>query len=102
MDFLASALLTYLLHSTLLLAAALLMRIALRERRLVLQEALLRAALVGGFVTAGLQVGLGLQPLGGSWALAPAVSERVAADVVFFVLRERSVARALALWTEAE
>jgi beta-lactamase regulating signal transducer with metallopeptidase domain len=62
-------LLTYLVHSTLLLGGAALARLALRERRLALQEAFLRAALVGGFVTAGLQVGLELRPLGGSLAV---------------------------------
>ncbi|HSD27085.1 MAG TPA: hypothetical protein VLL75_07245, partial [Vicinamibacteria bacterium] len=67
-------LLTYLLHSTLLLAVAALARLALRERRLALQEALLRAALVGGFATAGLQVGLDLRPLGGTLALPAALA----------------------------
>ena len=67
-------LLTYLLHSTLLLGLAALARLALRERRLALQEALLRAALVGGFVTAGLQVGLDLRPLGGSLAMPAALA----------------------------
>jgi beta-lactamase regulating signal transducer with metallopeptidase domain len=62
-------LLTYLVHSTLLLGASGLARLALRERRLALQEALLRAALVGGFVTSSLQVGLAVRPLGGSLAL---------------------------------
>lgn len=66
MESLGRALLTYLLHSSLLLGAAVLVRFALRERRLALQEAVLRAALLGGFVTAGLQLGLGLQPLGGA------------------------------------
>jgi beta-lactamase regulating signal transducer with metallopeptidase domain len=70
-DLLASALLTYLLHSTLLLSAALAARLALRERRLALQEALLHAALVGGLLTAGVQVGLGVRPAGGVWTLAP-------------------------------
>ena len=62
-------LLTYLVHSTVLLGAAWLARVALRERRLALQEAVLRAALVGGFVTASLQVGLDLRPLGGALAV---------------------------------
>jgi beta-lactamase regulating signal transducer with metallopeptidase domain len=62
-------LLTYLVHSTLLLAAAWLLCRALGERRLALQEAVLRAAVVGGFLTAGLQVGLGLDPLGGRLTL---------------------------------
>jgi beta-lactamase regulating signal transducer with metallopeptidase domain len=62
-------LLTYLVHSTVLLGAAWLARVALRDRRLALQEAVLRAALVGGFVTASLQVGLDLRPLGGALAV---------------------------------
>jgi beta-lactamase regulating signal transducer with metallopeptidase domain len=80
-------LLTYLLHSTVLLGLAALARLALGERRLALQEALLRAALVGGLVTAGLQVGLDLHPLAGRLALpaslaapgAPATSSAGAA-----------------------
>jgi beta-lactamase regulating signal transducer with metallopeptidase domain len=59
-------LLTYLVHSTVLLGGALLVTLALRDRRLGLQEAVLRAALVGGFVTAGLQVGAGVRPWAGS------------------------------------
>ena len=65
MERLSLGLLTYLLHSTVLLGAAALLRWGLRERRLALQEAVLRAALVGGVVTASLQVGLGVRPLGG-------------------------------------
>jgi beta-lactamase regulating signal transducer with metallopeptidase domain len=62
-------LLTYLVHSTVLLAAACLLGAFLRERRLVLQEAVLRAALLGGFVTAGLQLGLDLRPVAGALAV---------------------------------
>jgi beta-lactamase regulating signal transducer with metallopeptidase domain len=65
MDSLARLLLTYLLHSTVLLGAAWIACRILGERRLALQEALLRAAVAGGFVTAALQVGLGVEPLGG-------------------------------------
>lgn len=60
---------TYLLHSTLLLGAAGLLRLVLRERRLALQEAVLRAALLGGFLTASLQLGLNLEPMGGRFSL---------------------------------
>jgi beta-lactamase regulating signal transducer with metallopeptidase domain len=59
-------LLTYLLHSSVLLGAAALLRLALGGRRLGLQEAVLRASLLGGFVTASLQLGLGVRPLLGS------------------------------------
>ena len=68
-DFAARALLTYLLHSTLLLGLAALVRRALAERRLAVQEAVLRAALVGAFATTALQLGLDLQPLGGALRL---------------------------------
>ena len=64
--------LTYLIHSTLLLAGAWLITNALpdRPRRSArTRERLWRVAFLGGFVTAGLQLGLGLEsPLVG-WAL---------------------------------
>jgi beta-lactamase regulating signal transducer with metallopeptidase domain len=69
MTALTSWLLTYLLHSTLLLGGAALLCAALKQRRLGLQEAVLRAALVGGLLTASLQLGLGMQPLGGVFTL---------------------------------
>lgn len=64
-----SWLLTYLLHSTILVGGALLVVRALGDRRLALQEGVLRAALVGGLATASLQVGLGLAPLAGTLTL---------------------------------
>jgi beta-lactamase regulating signal transducer with metallopeptidase domain len=69
MTALTSWLLTYLLHSTLLLGGTALLCGLLKERRLGLQEAVLRAALVGGLLTATLQLGLGMQPLGGVFTL---------------------------------
>jgi beta-lactamase regulating signal transducer with metallopeptidase domain len=63
-------LLTYLAHSTILLGAAWLIARFLGDRRLALQEILLRTALVGGLLTATLQVGLGVEPVGGSLAIA--------------------------------
>ncbi len=63
---LASWLLTYLVHSTVLLGAAWLASRALGDRRLALQEILLRTALVGGLLTSGLQLILGMQPLAGA------------------------------------
>lgn len=65
MRLLVAALLTYLLHSTVLLLAAAGLSTLLRERRLALQEAVLRAALVGGFLTSALQLGLDLSPAAG-------------------------------------
>ncbi len=72
-------LLTYLLHSSLLLGAAALVCALLRDRRLAVQEAVLRAALVGGLVTATLQSGLDLRPLAGALRLpgAPETSDAV-------------------------
>ena len=62
--------LTYALHSTLLLAAAWCLGRALGERRLALQETAWKVALVGGLLTASLQVGLAVEPLAGTVALA--------------------------------
>jgi len=65
-DTLVDWLLTYLLHSTLLLGLAFCAHRLLGERRLALQEALFRAALLGGIVTSSLQVGLACVRLGRS------------------------------------
>ena len=65
-----SWLLTYLIHSTVLLGAAWLATRILGDRRFALQETLLRTALIGGLLTATLQVGLGVEPVGGSLAIA--------------------------------
>lgn len=77
---LADGLLTYWLHSSVLLGLAALGCALLRQRHLGLQEAWLRAALVAGVLSASLQVGLGLRPLNGvvefARALAPAAEPR--------------------------
>ena len=65
-----SWLLTYLIHSTVLLGAAWLVARSLGCRRLALQEILLRTALIGGLLTTTLQVGLGVEPVGGALAVA--------------------------------
>ncbi len=82
-------LLTYLLHSTLLLALAALAAPRLARRSLALEETVWRAALFGALLTATLQVGTGWRPLAGSWELeqrsgeesrvlaAPVVPERL-------------------------
>ncbi len=86
-------LLTYLLHSTLLLALAALAAPRLARRSLALEETVWRAALFGALLTATLQVGTGWRPLAGSWELetrtgeesrvqaSPVVSERFEAGV---------------------
>ena len=65
---LGSWLLTYLLHSTLLLS---LVWVVTRGQRpsAAMRDTLWKAGLIGGFATATLQVGLGLRPLGGALAL---------------------------------
>ena len=68
-DVAAAWLATYWLHSGLLLGGAWLAGRALGHRRLAVQETLWRAALVGGLLTASLQVGLGWRPLAGGWSL---------------------------------
>ena len=65
----ASWLLTYLIHSTVLLGAAWLISRFLGDRRLALQEALLRLALVGGLLSTTLQLGFGVQPLAGGFSI---------------------------------
>ncbi len=76
MHLVACVLLTYLVHSSVLLGAAALACAALRARQLALQEALLRAALVGGLVTSTLQVGFALEPMAGRLHLPfPLVAE---------------------------
>jgi beta-lactamase regulating signal transducer with metallopeptidase domain len=65
-----SWLLTYLIHSTVLLGAAWLVARSLGCRRLALQEILLRTALIGGLLTTTLQVGLGVESVGGALAIA--------------------------------
>jgi beta-lactamase regulating signal transducer with metallopeptidase domain len=67
---LAAWLLTYALHSTLLLCAAAL--ISRRLRGEAWRETLWKAALVGGLLTATAQSVSGYQPPVGRWALAPA------------------------------
>jgi len=64
-----SWLLTYLVHSTILLGAAWLVSRILADRRLALQEILLRTALIGGLLTTTLQVGVGIEPVGGALAI---------------------------------
>ncbi len=71
--------LTYLLHSTLFLGAAFAARRLLGERRLALQEALFRAALLGGVVTSTLQLGFALNPVGGVLLLPDSSAPRVEA-----------------------
>jgi beta-lactamase regulating signal transducer with metallopeptidase domain len=68
----ASWLLTYLIHSTIILAAALAVSHIMDGRNLAAQEGLLRAALIGSVLTATLQLGLGISPIWGVFALDPA------------------------------
>ena len=74
-------LLTYLLHSTIILSAALAASRLLGGRQLAVQETLLRTALVGGIVTASLQLGFGIVPAAGEVALGAAVQPAVAAVI---------------------
>ncbi len=60
----------YCIHSTILLGGVWLGGRFLGRRRLGIQEALWRVALVGGLVTATLQMATGLRPLGGELQLA--------------------------------
>ncbi|MHC4549404.1 MAG: M56 family metallopeptidase [Planctomycetota bacterium] len=66
----AAWLLTYLLHSTLLLAGVWLLSTRRWLSSDALREALTKCALVGGLISATLQTGLELQPRGGRFTLA--------------------------------
>ncbi len=75
----AAWLLTYLLHSTIILGAVLALSHVMDGRGLALQETMFRTALIGGIVTAILQLGLGVAPAAGVFALEPAAQQSVAA-----------------------
>jgi beta-lactamase regulating signal transducer with metallopeptidase domain len=77
----AAWLLTYLIHSTVILGAAFVVARVLGGRHLAIQEKLLRTALVAGIVTATLQLGLGIDPVGGAFSLEP-TSQPAAAVIV--------------------
>lgn len=70
-------LVTYALHSTLLLGAAWLVSRRLDPRALALRERLWKFAVLGGFATAAVQVGAGIDPLLGRVELALAADPEV-------------------------
>ncbi len=78
-------LLTYLVHSTVLLGAAWCVSRLLGDRHLAIQETLLRSALVAGVVTTTLQSILGISPMTGAVAfnVQPPVETPVTAATVF-------------------
>ncbi len=67
-ELLVAWMLTYALHSSLLVLMASVTTWWLRRRHLSVQETAWKLALLGGLVTASLQIGLGITPLTGSWA----------------------------------
>ncbi|HEX9942685.1 MAG TPA: M56 family metallopeptidase [Thermoanaerobaculia bacterium] len=78
--------LTYLLHSTLLLGLAWLASKPLSRWSVAAEEAVWRLALVGAILTASLQVATGWEPVAGRWRLADtsvaALNENVGAGLV--------------------
>ena len=82
-------LLTYLVHSTILLASAwLLTRVARKHA-----ETLWTAALLGGFLTASLQVGLGYGSILGTVAIPPSAAAIEAPVHVAETVRQARQAR---------
>src|SRR6185312_8808348 len=76
-------LLTYLLHSTLLLGLAWLVSKPLARWSVAAEETMWKLALVGALLTASLQLAAGWEPAAGRWRLAaasPAASVRVARE----------------------
>ncbi|MCP4655100.1 MAG: hypothetical protein GY856_06730 [bacterium] len=76
-----SWLLTYALHSTVLLTVAWAGSRWLARRRPALEEALWKVALMGGLLTASLQLASGLEPLLGQWTI-PGAAVDVAAGTL--------------------
>lgn len=76
---LSAWLLTYLLHSTLLLGIAWLAARPLGRWSAAAEEAVWKLALVGAFVTASLQLAAGWEPMAGRWSLPAAPEAAVAA-----------------------
>src|SRR5687768_17595510 len=72
---------TYALHSTLLLATAWLATRRLSDARAGLRERVWKFAILGAFLTASVQVGLGFEPLGGRLPLHRAASPTAAVEV---------------------
>ena len=72
-EILGAWLLTYFVHSTLLIGTAL-TACYLMDKRPRMQDTLLKLALVGGLITATVQVGLGVAPLAGNVSVAAAPS----------------------------
>jgi len=72
---LAAALLTYLVHSTLLTGAAWIVARSVRSARV--RELAWRGALVGGLLTTALQLALSIGPLAGRWELPRASASLV-------------------------
>jgi len=64
----ATWLLTYLIHSTIILVAVLVLSRLMGNRSLAVQEGVLRTALVGGILTATVQLGFGIAPMTGGLA----------------------------------
>ncbi|MEM7479578.1 MAG: M56 family metallopeptidase [Acidobacteriota bacterium] len=73
----AGWLITWTIHSTVLLAVAWGLSRLLRGRRLALEESIWRLAIVGSLVTASLQIGAGLEPLTARWTIAPSTAAAV-------------------------
>ena len=69
MQTVATALMTYALHSSILLGCALIFARFAGQKRPAIAESLLRVAFLGALVTTGLQIGLDLKPLTGSKAI---------------------------------
>ena len=68
-------LMTYLVHSSILIALVALITRFIKNEWLAFEENLWRVALLGGLVTASLQVGSPVEPLGDAWAIGSAPAE---------------------------
>ena len=78
--------LTYLIHSSLLIGLALILSRRLGERRLALQEMLIRAAVVGAIATSTIQFSADIRPYSGRFDISGASTRDAAAPPPVFDL----------------
>ena len=86
--------LTYLVHSSVILGLACLLWRLLPDSALPTKELLLKVGLVGGLLTASLQIGLGLTPLAGVWELRPGRDSLGTAAASFLPTRDVEASQA--------
>lgn len=87
-------LMTYFLHSSVLIGSVALLRRFFEPRRLQLEQSLWRTAVFGAMLTATLQVGVGIEPLAGVWSLGTSHDSVAVESAIPFVNPASAIAYA--------